>query len=419
MPLKSARAMTAHPPGLGAVDAAPGQASAAPLANSALLRALLDDSESGILLLDPTTRVSAINAAALRLLSLTPAQARQRPAGELLCTVVPGDDLIESAFRSARIERETVVLSREGEEIPVLLRSYRWGRPPWVLVSLHDLTQARRMQQELRRHERLATLGQLSAGVAHEIRNPLAGIGTSAQVLLRRFEPRDERARFVRVILEEVARLDRIVTSLLQYARPRTPELVPGELAPCIDRVLELCAETIEHAGVRVEVETAPRLAPVYIDSDLVAQVLLNVTLNAVQSMARGGILRYEIRKVRRRRPPRGPGRRTGDTARAAGGRARAQSVEYQQVRVSDTGVGMPRGVLAKLFDPFFSTKPRGTGLGLSISQTIMHEHGGTIEVASREGHGTTVLLNFPVEKRHGERREPHSHSKRAHAARR
>src|SRR5204863_1791124 len=117
------------------------------------------------------------------------------------------------------------------------------GKPPWLVMMIRDLSQSRRMEQELRRHERLATLGQLSAGVAHEIRNPLAGIGTSAQVLLGRFEPRDERARFVRVILEEVARLDRIVTSLLQYARPRVPELKPTELAPCIERVIELVAE--------------------------------------------------------------------------------------------------------------------------------------------------------------------------------
>jgi signal transduction histidine kinase len=83
---------------------------------------------------------------------------------------------------------------------------------------------------------------------------------------------------------------------------------------------------------------------------------------------------------------------------------------------VSDTGVGIPRGVLAKLFDPFFSTKPQGTGLGLSISQTIMHEHGGSIEVASREGRGTTVLLNFPVEKRNGERRTGDPDARREHA---
>ena len=373
----------------------------------ALRRALLADSEVAILVLDPEGRVREINAAALRLLGVTQAQARTKPAAALVHTVVEGDRPVEEAYRSGRIEREAVITTADGE-IPVLLRSYRLGSPAWVLLAIRDLTQARRMHEELRRNERLATLGQLAAGVAHEIRNPLAGIGTSAQVLMRRFEPRDERARFVRVILDEVERLDRIVTSLLQYARPRTPELRPAPLEPCIHRVLELVAEAVQHAGIRVEVDVAPRLSPVYIDADLITQVLLNVTLNAVQAMPGGGTLRYEVRKRRRRAAPRGPGRRSDDPATHRGRSVRAW-VEVQRVRISDTGVGMSRGVLAKLFNPFFSTKPRGTGLGLSISQTIMQEHGGTIEVASREGRGTTVLLSFPMEKRHGERREPHS----------
>jgi two-component system sensor histidine kinase HydH len=321
---------------------------------------------------------------------------------------------VREAFRAARGEREAVLLTPGGAELPVLLRTRRIGRPPWAAVMFRDLTQTRRLQQELRRHERLATLGQLAAGVAHEIRNPLAGIGTSAQVLLRRFEPRDERSRFVRVILEEVARLDRIVTSLLQYARPRIPELRPTALEPCVRRVLELSAEAIESAGVTVQVDVAPRLGPVYIDPDLVMQVLLNVTRNALQAMPQGGALRYEIRRVRRKRPARGPGRRAEDAPVARATRDPGW-LDVQQVRVSDTGVGIPRGTLGKLFDPFFSTKPQGTGLGLSISQTIVQEHGGTIEVASRENRGTTVLLNFPVEKRHGERRDAHPDARRAH----
>ncbi len=282
---------------------------------------------------------------------------------------------------------------------------------------LHDLTRTRRLQEELRRKERLATLGQLSAGVAHEIRNPLAGIGTSAQVLLRRFEPRDDRARFVQVILDEVARLDRIVASLLQYARPRTPELRPAELGACVDRVVELLAEPIAQARVTVERDVAPRLGTLYIDPDLVQQVLLNISLNAVQAMEAGGTLRYEVRKVRRRAPPRGPGRRGRRSRHRA--REHATRIEFQQVRVIDTGPGIPRGVLEKMFDPFFSTKSRGTGLGLAISQTIMQEHGGAIEVATREGRGTTLLLNFPVEKRHGQRRQLDPRGEHAHAAHR
>jgi two-component system, NtrC family, sensor histidine kinase HydH len=378
-----------------------------------LARALMSDSDAGVMLVDPLGRVGELNPAAARLLGVTSRRARGTRASDLLRTVIAGDDPAHDAFRRASTERDVVLVTASGGEVPVLMRTARLGRPPWVVVTLRDQSRVRRLEQELRRHERLATLGQLSAGAAHEIRNPLAGIGTSAQVLLGRFEPRDERARFVRVILEEVARLDRIVTSLLQYARPRAPELKPTLLAPCIERVLELAAEPVAQAHAQVEVDVAPRLGPVYIDPDLVTQVLLNVTLNAVQAMPDAGTLRYEVRRVRRRAPSRGPGRRAEDR-RARGGRGGDSAwITYQQVRVIDNGVGIPRHALGKLFDPFFSTKPQGTGLGLSISQSIMQEHGGAIAVTSREGHGTTVLLNFPMEKRHGQRRQPDSDPER------
>ena len=382
-----------------------------------MVRALMDDAQHGTLLLDPQGRLADANPAAERLLGFVLARQRGKPAGEMLRTVVAGDDVVREVYRRARTERETLLRGPGGGELQTLLRSYRLGKPPWVLVTVQDLSQIRRMQHELRRNERLATLGQLAAGVAHEIRNPLAGIGTSAQVLLKRFEPRDDRARFVQVILDEVARLDRIVTSLLQYARPRTPELRAASLAGCVDRVIELAADAIQNGGVRVEVDVAPRLASLYIDPDLVTQVVLNVTLNAVQAMPGGGVLRYEVRKVRRRRTPRSPGRRESD--RRASRTPGSAWIQYQQVRVIDTGTGIPRGVLAKMFDPFFTTRAQGTGLGLSISQTILQEHGGSIAVDSREGRGTTVLLNFPLEKRHGERRQHDTHPGRTDASHR
>jgi signal transduction histidine kinase len=390
---------------------------AAPTDHEALTTALFGDADSGLVLVDARGRVRDVNAAATRLLSVTAGRVRGRPAAELLRSVVAGEDPVAEAFGMVRGEREALLLTRSGTELPVLMRSYRFGRPPALLISFRDLTQPRRMREELRRHERLATLGQLSAGVAHEIRNPLAGIGTSAQVLLRRFEPRDDRARFVQVILEEVSRLDRIVNSLLQYARPRVPELKSDALERCIGKVLEVQADALAAAGITVQVVVAPRLGPVYIDADLVTQVLLNLTVNALQAMPDGGTLRFEVRALRRRRAPRGPGRRESDRARGLANVA--GWVSYQQVRISDSGTGIPRGLLSKLFDPFFSTRPQGTGLGLSISQTIMQEHGGSIAIASREGRGTTVLLNFPVEKRNGERRQLDARTGNAHAAHR
>jgi two-component system sensor histidine kinase HydH len=386
--------------------------------SAAVFDALLLDAEDGVLLLDPGGRVARINNAAAALVGLSATRARGSRGASLLRTVVAGDEPAAEGYRHAITDREAMLVSARGGETPVRLRTYRLGRPPWLLVTLRDLTQLRRMHEELRRNERLAMLGQLATGVAHEIRNPLAAIGTSAQVLLRRFEPRDERARFVQVILGEVSRLDRIVTSLLQYSRPRTPVLQPTEFGPLVRHVRELMADTAASAGVTIELEVAPKLPALYVDPDLLTQVLLNVCLNGVQAMPSGGVLRLEVRRVRRRQPPRGRGRRTTDRSPQPRVVARPW-MQLQQVRISDTGTGMSRGVLRKLFHPFFTTKPTGTGLGLSICQTIMHEHGGAIEVASREGRGTTVMLNFPLEKRHGERRDPDTHPDDLHAARR
>jgi len=386
----------------------PGPSAGRSGADGPLAAALLDDCDAGVLVLDAAGRLVSLNPAARRMLGLSSGRPAARPAAELVRSVIAGEDLIGEVLRHPGAELETVLAAPEGGELPVLWRSRRLGDGR-TLVFLRDLTQLRRVREELRRNERLATLGQLAAGAAHEIRNPLAGIGTSAQVLLRRFEPRDERARFVRVILDEVERLDRIVSSLLQYARPRTPQLAVGALEPIIRKVIELAGEPLRESRVTVEVQVAPRLATVYLDADLVTQVLLNLTLNAVQAMPEGGTLRYEVRLARRRLPPRGPGRRAGDSPRARERRG-AGWQRFLQVRVSDTGSGIPRGLFPKLFDPFFTTKARGTGLGLAICQTIMHEHGGTIEIASREAKGTTVLLGFPLEKRHGERRQPDPH---------
>lgn len=389
--------------------------------HAAGFRALLEDAESGVLVLDPGHLVVEANPAALRMLGVAAEDAIGADAATLLRTVVSGEDLSRDVYAAPELEREAVLHTPGAGDVPVLLSSHRIGEPAWVVLTLHDLTSMRRMQHELRRHERLATLGQLSAGVAHEIRNPLAGIGTSAQVLLKRFEPDDNRARFVQVILDEVSRLDRIVTSLLQYARPRQPELKPVALAEVVGRVADLTRDNATAQGVTIECVHEEGLDSIWIDADLIHQVLLNLTLNALQAMPSGGTLRYEVGKVRRRRPPRGPGRRADDARAPSSADAPEDAgwMEFQQVRVSDTGVGIPRGTLAKMFDPFFTTKPSGTGLGLSISQTIMQEHGGSIAVDSKEGRGTTVLLNFPLEKRNGERRQLEAGAVERRAARR
>jgi signal transduction histidine kinase len=396
-------------------DAAPPRSLEGEIALLADVGELLSD---GVVVADAEGRVLHASDEALRMIDATRAWALGRGAAEVLRTAVPGEDLLAEAQTGRPQARETLLLTRGGHEVPSRVTVRRLGSGATCAV-LHDLTQAQRLQRELRLRERLATVGELAAGVAHEIRNPLAGISSAAQVLLTRFEPRDDRQRFCRVIIEQVDRLDHTVTSLLKFARPPEPQLRSGRIEEVIERVLALEAERLAEARVVVERRFAARVPVLFLDPGLIEQVLLNLVINAVQAMPGGGTLTLEVAlAVRRMRPgERSRGRRSADldpdaergepAAEAAPppGVVKLTAVPVVRVRVIDTGQGIAKEVLPRLFDPFFTTKASGTGLGLSISQSIVQEHGGTISIASREGRGTTVVVELPLEKRHGQRR--------------
>ena len=248
--------------------------------------------------------------------------------------------------------------------------------------------------------DRLVSLGELAAGVAHEIRNPLAGIGTSAQVLRSRFAKDDERVKFADVILDEVGRLEKIIENLLLFARPKQPQLVRHDMRQSVERALHLLREQIEKQDVRVQIRCDVGPPMVYVDPGQMSQVLLNLLLNAIHAMPSGGRLTLELKTFTKKMPVSG-GRRKTD----AKPHVPARPVQFLKLVVSDTGSGISRQNLPKLFTPFFTTKSAGTGLGLSISQAIMREHGGSISISSIEGRGTRVAVQIPVEKRHGERR--------------
>ena len=357
---------------------------------------------------DAEGRVLTVNDEACRMLDLTRAWAVGRPGVEVLRTAVPGEDLFADA-RGARVSpRETLLVTKNGAELParVALAPLPDGG---VVAVVRDLTQTQRLQRELRLRERLASVGELAAGVAHEIRNPLAGISSSAQVLLTRFEPRDDRQKFCRVIIDQVDRLDRIITSLLKFARPPEPRLRQARLEDVVTKILELEADHLLEARIGVETKFAARMPALWIDPGLIEQVVLNLVVNAAQAMPSGGSLTIELGTATRKDRPaeRTAGRREEDGV--GNGRAGTFTIPARRIarlRVIDTGVGIPREVVPRLFDPFFTTKAAGTGLGLSISQSILQEHGGTISIASKEGRGTTVVVELPLEKRHGQRRQ-------------
>jgi signal transduction histidine kinase len=235
-----------------------------------------------------------------------------------------------------------------------------------------DITEYRKLQGELRRIEHLSKLGQLSAGMAHEIRNPLAGIAMTAQVLRGKLDGREDAAAFLDRIQEETERLERIVRSLLDFSRPVSPKLANLDLREAAQRALGDMREQAAAAGLILEWPEDGVPLRAWADRDQLQQVLLNLLLNAIQVCRRGDRVGLRL-----------------ELAAAAGGGARPRLVIY------DSGPGVDPAAQERLFDPFYTTKAEGTGLGLAICQKIMEEHGGQIRYRSGPGGGAQFVLDL------------------------
>ncbi|HET9554177.1 MAG TPA: ATP-binding protein, partial [Anaeromyxobacteraceae bacterium] len=235
-----------------------------------------------------------------------------------------------------------------------------------ALAALADLKQA---QERLLRQERLAALGELSAVVAHEVRNPLGVIFNSLGSIRRLLRPQGDARMLLDIVGEEAERLNRIVGDLLDFARPSLPQLRPEPLDRVVDEAVA-AALAGRPGAVEVVREVAPELPPVPVDARQVRQAVVNLAVNAAQAMPRGGRLTVRLRAE--------PG---------------AAVLELE-----DTGAGIPDDVRARIFEPFFTTKATGTGLGLAVVKRIVDGHGGEVGVTSRPGAGTTFTLRFPLE---------------------
>ncbi len=237
-----------------------------------------------------------------------------------------------------------------------------------------------RLYRRMKERDRLAALGEMAAGLAHEIRNPLGAIKASAQYL-HDDDDDDQVAsperEFLDIIVEEVDRLNWVVGSFLDYARPSKGDPVPTDVSATVNRTMQLLGAECQAASVTWSVDMEEDAPKVRIDVEQLHQVLINLVRNAVQAMETGGEVSIRTR-TRAASPREGPDR-------------------YVEIRVSDTGPGIPQRVLSNLFVPFVTTKDRGTGLGLAISQRIVTAAGGEISVRSRAGQGTTFIVKLPV----------------------
>jgi signal transduction histidine kinase len=222
-------------------------------------------------------------------------------------------------------------------------------------------------EKQMQQAGKLASIGELASGIAHEIRNPLAGIGAAVEVLSEENNASGQRTEIVGEIRRQILRLNATLRDLLNFARQREPEIAPCDVRELVKPMLTLVRPDAQKQHVTVSEQYAANLPPISADDGQVQQALLNVLLNAVQAMPEGGTLTVSAAFVK----------------------------DLVQIRVSDTGIGISPENLQKLFSPFFTTKHRGTGLGLAITRTIMEKNGGTIRVESELGRGTTFILEF------------------------
>jgi PAS domain S-box-containing protein len=373
---------------------------------TSLIEGILRSMSSGLVAVDNKGEVTYFNAAAEKLLGLEAREVVGRDSAGVLRSPAGGDDLLRDALGGAGGEMQTDVVRSDGREIPVSLYLSQIvkddGSVGGALAIFTDMTETKRLQEEMQRKERLAYLGELSAGVAHEIRNPLAGIGTCAEVLRKRLGEDPNKLKFIDTILEEVSRLDKIIASLLQFARPGRPKLARHDLRTCVDKAITLIAEQARERKVKIGVDWPDELPEVFIDPDQIIQVLLNLSRNSLQAMEGGGRLGFRAECVERTLARRRTGRRKTDRPSKARGGVKAK---FLRLEVADTGPGIADENVPRLFDPFFTTKSKGTGLGLSISQSIVKEHGGEIHLRRHDKRGTVIAIEIPVEKRHGQRR--------------
>jgi signal transduction histidine kinase len=316
---------------------------------------------------------------------------------------------LESVVRSmAQLEADvSIPLVSKGKLIGMINLGHRFGNQIYsqedieLLSTLGNQTsiaiENARLYEDLkqsksyiRRADRLASLGTLTAGLAHEIRNPLVAIKTLIQLLPDRLEDEEFRNHFLQIASGEVDRISSLVNELLEFAKPSEPKLEMEDINVILDGMLLLISTETKKKFIQIVKEYAPEIPQVTVDREQIKQVFLNVLLNALDATPENGTITVKTRSFLK------PG-----------------GEHYVQVEFTDTGCGIPSEYLEDIFTPFFTTKIKGSGLGLSISNQIIQDHKGYIDVESYVNRGATFFINLPVTQEHPKRRKKDSEDQR------
>lgn len=347
---------------------------------------VLDSVGDGVIVIDGEGVVTLMNPAAEEMTGRSRRQVVRSCFAESFKTDPILVDMVErtSASGISLSDQDNVVLNSSGRVIPAnattfpLMRSN--GETIGVVLTLRDLTSIRELEAAVRQADRLATLGTLAAGLAHEVKNPLGGIKGAAQLLERELDTDSDLLEYPRVMIKEAERIDRIIRQLLDLASPRGPRYTPVNLHMVLGDIILLQREAAGERDVTISTGFDPSIPPIMADEAQLTQVFLNLIRNAIEAMSEGGRVTVSSRVLAEYHLARNENR------------SRMVAVE-----VADTGPGISEENLAKVGTPFFSTKDNGTGLGLAICQKIVAEHRGMLKIDSKPGQGTKISVLLPL----------------------
>jgi PAS domain S-box-containing protein len=348
---------------------------------------LLQNLTTGVIAADANGRITVFNNEAEQIIGAKSQDLLDRPIDDLPESL---RELVQETLHAAERpeNRELILESAEGSVVVRASSSTFHGQQGellGVLVVLTDMTALKRLELQIRRSDRLASLGTLSAGMAHEIKNPLVSIKTFAQLLPERYQDSDFRETFSNLIGHEIDRIDSLVNQLLRFARPAKPLLKPMHVHAVLEKSLQLVGHRLYQKEIKLTRSWQADVDTIRADADQLEQVFLNFFLNAMDAMKRDGemVVSTEIRPAE-------------EWAAAITG-TNGDAHEILRITIRDNGEGIRSEDIPHVFDPFFTTKDYGTGLGLSVVHGIIQEHEGQIEVESELTKGTAFHILLPL----------------------
>ena len=359
-------------------------------------RRLIEGMRCGILVIDSSGRLVMANEHARTILELPTLPTRGAAIEDALVEHPQLAAILRESFSMSllpnRAEIDLKSRSENGKSIGFTLSLVPGpdGSPSGAALFFKDLTHVEHKEEQERLKDRLAALGQMAANLAHEIRNPLASIEVSSSLLKRRLPAEAGERELLDKIIAEVRRLNRTITSSLEFVRPVLLSPAPADLDCVLDEALTVALGRRGKPGLMIERIRCPECPPFLMDRGQLRQVFENLFLNAVEAMGDEGTLGIEVSTVRAPAAATTPYRPTGSTEPGS-------FTTYAIVRVSDTGPGIPSESLDRLFYPFFTTKKHGSGVGLSIAKKIVDSHRGLIDVQSTVGCGSTFTVRLPM----------------------